>query len=81
MGLVVESEAPPPAGEKLARAGREIGEVTSSCFSPTLAKTIALAYLRREVSDPGTKLEFPSGMLAEVVGLPFYQRPPMPRAT
>jgi aminomethyltransferase len=80
VGLVVESEAPPPAGEKLARAGREIGEVTSSCFSPTLAKTIALAYLRREVSEPGTKLEFPSGMLAEVVALPFYQRTPIPPA-
>jgi aminomethyltransferase len=77
MGLVVESETPPPAGEKLAREGKEIGEVTSSCVSPTLAKTIALAYLRREVAEPGTKLDFSSGTVAEVVALPFYQRPPI----
>ena len=77
MGLVVESEAAPAAGEKLARDGREIGEVTSSCVSPTLGKTLALAYLRREVAEPGTKLEFPSGALAEVAALPFYQRTPM----
>jgi aminomethyltransferase len=77
MGLILDSEVPPPSGEKLVREGREIGEVTSSCVSPTLAKTIALAYLRREVSEPGTKLDFPSGTFAEVVALPFYQRTPM----
>jgi len=77
MGLVVESEAAPPPGEKLARDGKEIGEVTSSCVSPTLGKTIAMAYLRREVSEPGTRLELPSSAGAEVVALPFYQRPPM----
>jgi glycine cleavage system aminomethyltransferase T len=81
MGLVVESEVPPPAGEKLVREGREIGEVTSSCVSPTLGKTIALAYLRREVSEPGTKLALPSGAVAEVVVLPFYQPTLTPRAT
>ena len=80
-GLVVESETPPAAGEKLVRDGGEIGEVTSSCVSPTLGKTIALAYLHREVAEPGTKLDFPSGAVAEVAALPFYQRPAMPRAT
>jgi aminomethyltransferase len=74
MGLVVESETPPAASEKLTRDGKEIGEITSSCVSPTLGKTIALAYLRREVSEPGTKLAFPSGALAEVAALPFYSR-------
>ena len=76
MGLIVESETPPAAGEKLAREGREIGEITSSCVSPTLGKTIALAYLRHEVAEPGTKLEFPSGAVAEVAALPFYHRTP-----
>ena len=75
MGLVLESETPPAAGEKLAREGREIGEVTSACVSPTLGKAIALAYLRREVAEPGTELEFSSGAAAQVVSLPFYQRP------
>ncbi len=76
MGLVVDSNVPPPVGQKLAREGREIGEVTSACISPTLGKTLALAYLRREVAEPGTKLEFPSGAIAEVAALPFYQRTP-----
>ena len=79
MGLALESGTPPPPGEKLAREGREIGEVTSSCVSPTLGKAIALAYLRREVSEPGTKLEFPSGAVAEVVPLPFCQPTLTPR--
>jgi hypothetical protein len=52
------------------------GEVTSACVSPTLGKTLALAYVRREVSEPGNKLNFPSGVTAEVIPLPFYQRPP-----
>jgi len=73
-GLIVESVTPPAAGEKLAREGRDIGEVTSSCVSPTLGKTIALAYLRREVAEPATRLAFASGAGAEVVALPFYQR-------
>jgi glycine cleavage system aminomethyltransferase T len=81
MGLIVESEVPPPSGEKLVREGREIGEVTSSCVAPTLGKTIAMAYLRCEVSEPGTKLGFPSGTIAEVAALPFYQRNPTPSAT
>jgi aminomethyltransferase len=77
MGLIVEAKAPPRPGEKLVRDGKEIGEVTSSCVSPTLGRAIAMAYLRREVSEPGTKLEFPSGTVAEVVALPFYQRTPI----
>jgi glycine cleavage system aminomethyltransferase T len=46
--------------------------------APTLGKTLALAYVRHEVSDPGAKLNFPSGVTAEVASLPFYQRPPTP---
>ncbi len=77
VGLIVEAEIPPNPGEKLVRDSKEIGEVTSSCVAPTLGKTIAMAYLRREVSEPGTKLEFPSGTVAEVVALPFYHRNPI----
>ena len=76
-GLVVEAAAVPAPGEKLVSAGKEIGEVTSACASPTLEKTIALAYLRREVSEPGTKLTLVSGAGAEVASLPFYTRPPV----
>jgi glycine cleavage system T protein len=74
MGLVVDAALAPPAGEKLLSEGKEIGEVTSSCVSPTLGRTIAMAYVRREVSEPGTQLALASGAAAEVTALPFYRR-------
>ncbi|MGD1156760.1 MAG: aminomethyltransferase family protein [Terriglobia bacterium] len=74
MGLIVNAPQPPRPGEKLVAEGRGIGEVTSSCVSPTLGKTLALAYVRREVSEPGTKLTFASGVTAEVAALPFHPR-------
>ena len=75
VGLVVDAAQPPSAGEKLVSQGKEIGEVTSACVSPTLSKTLALAYVRREVSEAGTKLALVSGPAAEVAVLPFYRSP------
>lgn len=72
VGLIVESPSPPAPGEKLLANAQEVGEVTSSCASPTLAKTIALAYVRREAAEPGTKLALTSGAAASVTSLPFY---------
>ena len=74
-GLLVNAEPPLAPGEKAVVEGREVAEVTSSCFSPTLGKPIALVYVRREFSEPGAKLTFPSGAAAEVVGLPFVPPP------
>jgi glycine cleavage system T protein len=75
VGLTVESAQAPAPGEKLVSGEKEIGEVTSACVSPTLAETIALAYVRREVAEPGTALTLASGTPARVVALPFYRRP------
>ena len=72
-GFFVQADAPPPMGEKLFLEGKEIGEITSACISPTLRKTIALGYVRREASDPGTRLALSPGSLAEVTQLPFYR--------
>jgi glycine cleavage system T protein len=77
-GLYLEGTQPPAPGEKLLSAGKETGEVTSACASPTLGKVIALAYLRREVSEPGTQLTLTSGAAATVAALPFYQRASIP---
>jgi glycine cleavage system T protein len=74
MGVVVGTALALQPGEKLLSDGKEIGEVTSSCISPTLGKTIAIAYVRREVSEPGTQLALASGAVAEVTALPFYRR-------
>jgi len=74
VGLFVDSDSSPAAGEKLMAGGKEIGEITSACVSPSLGKTIALAYVRREASEPGTRLALASDVTAEVAVLPFYRR-------
>jgi glycine cleavage system T protein len=72
-GLTIDSPHPPAAGEKLLSEGKEIGEITSACVSPTLERTLALGYVRHEVSEAGTRLALASGADAEVSVLPFYQ--------
>jgi glycine cleavage system T protein len=74
-GILIDDAAAPASGTKLLHEEKEIGEITSACVSPTLSKTIALAYLRREVSEPGTKIALASGPTAEVTSLPFYTHP------
>ncbi|MCA9060917.1 MAG: glycine cleavage system aminomethyltransferase GcvT [Planctomycetaceae bacterium] len=57
--------------------GRVVGEVTSGTFSPTLQKTIAMAYVETELASNGTPLQVSlRGNLipAVVVPLPFYRR-------
>ncbi len=75
VGLIVEG-APPAPGEKLLWEGKAAGEVTSSCVSPTLSKTLALAYVRREASPPGTRLALASGGNAQATALPFHPAKP-----
>ncbi len=66
---------------------RQIGRATSTAWSPTLKKAIALASLRKEHAEPGTRVamewtvEGRRGRVpATVVPLPFFD-PPRKRAT
>jgi folate-binding protein YgfZ len=43
-------------GDKIFRGDKEIGYVTSAIASPTLKSNIALAHIRREANQVGTKL-------------------------
>lgn len=57
--------------------GQRIGEVTSGTFSPTLQKSIAMAYVGPKYAAAGTQLAVEirgKAAPAEVVSLPFYQR-------
>ena len=57
--------------------GAEIGEVTSGAPSPTLGHPIALAYVDRAHSEPGTALQVDirgTNVNVEVVATPFYRR-------
>ena len=75
VGVEIESSQPPAPGEKLTHEGNEAGEITSACVSPTLHKTLALAYVRKEHVEPGTRLQTAAGAAAQVASLPFYRRP------
>jgi len=59
----------PPRGTKLFSAGKEAGEVTSSCWSPRLDAPLALAMARRGSHDPGSLLQSKFGQ-ATVLTLP-----------
>lgn len=72
-GLKMSGEGVVAAGTKMIRDGAEVGRVASSADSPRMG-IIALAYIRRGQSEPGTKLELPGAggpRTAEVVALPF----------
>lgn len=71
VGVVVDAVVPPAPGESLLSEGRQVGEVTSACFSPSLNRPIALGYVRREVSQPGARLALASGSVAAIHELPF----------
>ncbi len=63
----------PASGTKLLYGGNEIGNVTSTAFSPTLGQPIGLGYLRREHSAIGTRMDA-SGISAEVIVPPLFAK-------
>lgn len=61
----------------LTTEGADIGVVTSGAPSPTLGHPIAMAYVDRAHSEPGTELQVDirgKAVAATVVELPFYRR-------
>jgi aminomethyltransferase len=64
-------------GTPVVADGRVVGEVTSGTLSPTLQKSIAMAYIDAALASEGTQLAVDlKGTLnpATVVKLPFYKR-------
>lgn len=76
VGLVSSSRRSPRAGyEVRLPGGSAVGEVTSGALSPTLERSIAMAYVADAASEPGTPLLVDvRGQEVEVVALPFYRR-------
>jgi folate-binding protein YgfZ len=71
VGLTIESTGTPGPGTPVTSVdGREIGRVTSSTFSPSLAVPIALGYVHRDFVDAGTAV-LVGGAPARVTALPF----------
>lgn len=65
-------------GATVCRDGREVGKVTSGTMSPTLGKSIAMAYVDSALTSTGQKLGVDLGgktIDAVVVPIPFYKKP------
>jgi folate-binding protein YgfZ len=56
VGLTVDAASPPAAGTALFAADREVGRITSAAWSWRLGTVVALGYVRRAHSEPGTRL-------------------------
>lgn len=69
VGLRFADSRVPEPGLELSADGQAAGQVTSACFSPQFGCPLALGFVRRGLSEPGTRLETPLGA-AEVINLP-----------
>jgi aminomethyltransferase len=77
VGLELEGKRIARQGTPIVLDGKVIGEVTSGTLSPTLGKSIAMAYVDTAHTAEGTQLSADlKGTLnpAKVVKLPFYKR-------
>jgi len=76
-GLILEGEVSLESGAKIFSVDdKEIGRVTSAAFSPRLARTIALGYVKYDYLAPGTSVKVDSSgtrFVASVAELPFIR--------
>ncbi len=57
VGLLATGAEVPQASASLQLGGREVGKVTSACWSPALRCGAAMGYVRREAWEEGTELD------------------------
>ena len=78
VGLELEGRRIARQGAGILLKGAAVGEVTSGTFSPTLQKSIAMAYVDANHAAEGALLDIDlkgTANAAKVVKLPFYKRP------
>ena len=78
VGLRIEGTAVPGSSAKIFASGAEVGVITSSAFSPTVGAAVAMGYVKRDLTEPGTRVEVETArgpLPAEVVRLPLPSRP------
>src|SRR5262245_30065587 len=76
-GLTLEGDQVPPQGAEVLLDDATIGKVTSAAWSYGLSRPIALAFVRRQHAEPGTRVavRFAGGTLAVAAArLPFARR-------
>lgn len=77
VGLELSGRRIARQGQAVLAEGRQIGEITSGTLSPTLGKSIAMAFVSSEHAEKGTSVEVDLGRsreAANVVAMPFYKR-------
>lgn len=70
VGLKLAAGAVPSRADAIRSGDREIGQVTSAAYSPLLETPIALGYVHRDFTRPGTSVDV-AGRPATVVETPF----------
>ncbi len=75
VGLLLEGRRSARPAMPVFRGDAEVGSVTSGCLSPTLDRSVAMAYVDADAAQTGTALRVElarASAEAEVVELPFY---------
>lgn len=70
VGVALESSRVPARGAVIRSGDRDVGSVTSAVLSLSLGRAIALGYVHRDFTAPGTPVTV-DGAAAEVRALPF----------
>ncbi len=76
IGLNIEGRRAARQGMAVTSGGQEVGVVTSGCLSPTLDRSIAMAYIDSALCADGAAFEVQTGrttLNATAQGLPFYK--------
>ena len=61
VGLVFDDACVPAARAPVSAGGSDAGRVTSAAWSPRLSRPVALAYVRRDLAEPGTAVQVACG--------------------
>jgi folate-binding protein YgfZ len=71
-GLSLKSDFPPRRGAEVVLGSEAVGRITSSAWSPSLGRFLALAMLRRAAWEPGTQV-LVEGIPANIERLPLVR--------
>ena len=76
VGIALDGKRSARQGMKILAEGREVGEVSSGCLSPTRGYPIAMGFVSRDLAVEGTPVEVDSGRDFKISGkvrkIPFY---------
>ena len=72
---MLDSDGVPPEGSQVVEAGRPVGRLTSTRYSPTLKRSLGLAWVPNEKAGPGQRFKIRwngADVPVVVVPTPFY---------